>query len=205
MQRAYQEAINQELAYFSELRRRLDELGGRNSNTAKQLYGLLGAVYAQGYAALTAYMQDLQQLSDAMQGIVALQPHQEAIIRSFPQEKRNAVLYVLGVNRAMQRPSLAVRAAMIAPKLQVMEALLNANPQQSGVSSEQYHADLEAYGKYLIEFDECFMVTTTEQLGSFPWLSLGAGAIGGYVLKDAIGNKGLSGIFSSFFGKSEKE
>lgn len=198
-------AIEQEIAFFTEIKKRLDLLAQRPSVTSKQIHAELSGVYAQAYSFLQKYMQDLQQLTDAMQGLVAPTQEQAQMLQAVPLEKRNAVLYSLAVLRASERPSLQFRIALLQAKASILQALVSVNPQQAGVTNEKYHADLEQYGKFLIDFDECFLAQAEQTVEGLPWVSLGAGLIGGYTLKEVMGEKGFMDLFSTFFGADSKD
>jgi len=109
-------------------------------------------------------------------------------------------LFSIGVVRASQRPSLQLRAELIPVKAAIMQALVETDPIRSGITAEQYHADVERYGAFLINLDECFLVTGEKASSGLPWISFGAGMVGGYTVKEALGTKGLEGFLSSFLG-----
>ncbi len=200
---ALKDAIDQEISFFSEIKTRLDLLAQRQNTTTQKIHEALGESYAKAYTALQTYTGDLQQITDAMQGLIAPSAEQAKILQSVPLDKRNAVLYTMAVLRANQRPSLVFRVELMDTKRRIMQALLAIDPQASGVSNEKYHADLEKYGKFLIDFDDCFLTNTEKSTDGLPWISLGAGIVGGYTLKEAVGERGLTDILATFFGVSD--
>lgn len=200
---ALKEAIDQEISFFTEIKKRLDLLAERQNTTTRKIHDALGESYAVAYTALQSYASDLQQITDTMQGISAPNAEQAKMLQAVPLDKRNAVLFTMAVLRANQRPSLAFRVELLNTKARIMQALLSIDPQASGVSNEKYHADLEKYGKFLIDFDDCFLANTEKSTDGLPWISLGAGIVGGYTLKEAVGDRGLTDILATFFGVSE--
>lgn len=199
------DAIDQEIAFFEEIKKRLDALAQQQTKTAQQMLSILTDSYAQAYNELERYNSDLQALSDAMQGLSLAPQEIENFLYGIPIERRNASLYAIATIRAFSRPSLFLRVKMIEAKTEIMASLMQIDPRQIGIDSQKFHADIEAYGKFLIEFDECFLVSSQDKQTVTPWLPLlGAGLVGGYVIKDVAGERGLSDILGAMFGGSGK-